>query len=118
MSKLGVLVRLKTSKLYFRETRSLIFVFFTMDMSARRCQAWRKILRWPVVKLVSKVSPGGIAPFRSPGARSGSVKHCDLSAYCGLSGVPNAPDTPVSAFFGVQPGANGTMGLVMPSLTP
>src|SRR5579863_41893 len=110
MSKLLVLVRLKISKLYFRETLSVISVSFTNDMSARFCQAWRKMLRWPVVKLVSKLSPAGIAPPRSPGFSSGSVKQDDLSA-----GVLKAPEAPVSAFFAVQPGAKGTMGLVMPS---
>ena len=39
--------------LYRIETRSVILVAFTMEMSARLCQACRKMLRWPVVKLVS-----------------------------------------------------------------
>ena len=40
-------------------------------------------------------------------------------AYCAFNaGVPNAPECPVYAFCGVQPGASGTMGLVIPSETP
>src|SRR5579863_1970496 len=112
MSKLLVFVRLKISKVYFNDTPSVIAVTFTNDMSARFCQAWRKMLRWPVVKLVSKVSPAGIAPPRSPGLSRGSVKQDDLRA-----GVLNAPEAPVSAFLAVQPGASGTTGLVMPSYT-
>ena len=50
----------------------------------RLCQVWRKMLRCPVVKLVSKVSPAGIAPFKSPGESSGRVKQLELSAYCGF----------------------------------
>src|SRR5580704_1751959 len=100
MSKLAVLVRLKISRLYFRETRSVMGVTFKKEMSARFCQAWRKMLRWPVVKLVSKVSPAGMAPPRSPGLSSGKVKQFDFNA-----GVPKAPEAPVTAFFGVQPGA-------------
>src|SRR5271155_4559376 len=120
-SKLAWLSTLKTSKVYFNETRSVMGVTFTSEMSARFCQAWRKMLRWPVVKLVSKVSPGGIAPPRSPGFRSGRVKQLALSAYAD-EGAPGrlayAPEAPVTALFGVHPGASGTMGLVIPSLTP
>src|SRR5271166_4166993 len=114
MSKLLVLVRLKMSKVYFNEKRSVSWVSFTKEMSARLCQDWRKMLRWPLVKLVSKASPVGIAPPRSPGWSKGRVKQEDLSA---VSPFPNAPDPPVTAFFAVQPGASGTIGLVMPSNT-
>ena len=70
MSKLGWLVRLNTSKLYLNVNRSVICVIFTMEMSARFCQDWRKILRCPPpgMKLVSNVSPAGIAPFRVAGS--------------------------------------------------
>ena len=53
MSKLGVLVRLNTSKLYLKLTRSVNAVTFTIEMSAFFCHVWRKMLRWPVVKFVS-----------------------------------------------------------------
>src|ERR1700683_982549 len=113
-SKLGVLVTLKTSKLNRADTRSVMLVIFTSETSRRRCQDWRKMLRWPVVKFVSKVSPGGIAPPRSSGASSGTVKQAALSA-----GNPGfAPELPVTAVFGVQLLFSGTIGLVMPSETP
>ncbi len=114
MSKLGWLVRLKTSMLYFSETRSVNAVTFTMEMSARFCQDWRKMLRCPPLgmKLVSNESPAGMAPFRSPGWRIGIVKQDAFNA--GKLGL--LPVAPVSAFWGVQPGANGTIGFVMPSL--
>src|ERR1700733_3653891 len=110
MSKLAVLVTLKISRLYFKRTFSVSEVSFTNEILALFCQACRKILRWPVVKLVSNVSPAGMAPPRSPGLSRGKVKQLDLRA-----GVPNAPEAPVRAFFAVQPGASGTIGLVMPS---
>src|SRR5579863_938648 len=113
ISKLEVLVRLKISRLYFIASRSVICVSLTKEMLAAFCHDWRKMLRWPLVKLVSKVSPAGIAPPRSPGLSSGKVKHDDFRAK-----VPGAaPVWPVSAFFAVQPGASGTIGLVMPSYT-
>src|ERR1700691_2195990 len=105
-SKLAVLVRLKTSKLYLTENRSVNWVIFTREISALRCQDCRKILRWPEVKPVSKVSPAGIAPPRSPGLNNGSVKHWGLSAVV----LGAAPTSPVRAFLGVQPGASGTTG--------
>src|SRR5580704_757443 len=111
MSKLAVFVRLKTSKLYFKEKRSVSCVSFTNEMSARLCHDWRKMLRWPFVKSVSKVSPAGIAPPRAPGLSKGTVKQEALSA---TSPFPKAPDAPVTAFFAVQPGARGTIGLVRP----
>ena len=76
MSKLGWLVKLKTSKLYFSVIRSLIGVTFTIEMSARFCQDCPKMLRCPPpeMKLVSNVSPGGIALL---GVVHGSV-HADL----------------------------------------
>ena len=112
-SKLAVLVTLKTSKLNFAENRSVNRVAFTIETSARRCQGCRKMLRCPVVKLVSKVSPGAMAPPRSPGLSCGKVKHAALSA-----GDPGAaPLAPVRAFDGVQL-PSGTTGLVMPSEVP
>lgn len=48
MSKLGVFVRLKTSKVYFNENRSVSCVTFKTDMSARRCQDWRKMFLGPM----------------------------------------------------------------------
>src|SRR5882762_9675005 len=101
MSKLGVFVRLYTSKLYFTENRSDNCVSFSRDTSARRCQDCRNMLRWPEVKLVSKLSPVAIAPFKSPGLSSGSVKQDALRA--GALGL--LPTAPVSALCGVQPGA-------------
>src|ERR1700674_5575859 len=113
------------SKLYLNETRSVNCVVLTTDKSARLCQGWRKMLRWPDVKLVSKTSPAGlapeglaglptdgpgIAPFKSPGFSRGTVKQFGFKA--GTPGV--APLAPVSAFFAVQPGASGTMGFVIP----
>jgi len=59
------------SKLYFRVKRSVMGSAFTNEMLATLCQDCRKILRWPLVKLVSKVSPAGIAPPRSPGWSNG-----------------------------------------------
>src|SRR5271170_2374053 len=111
MSKLGWFVRLKTSKLYRSETRSVICVCFTIEMSATFCQDCRKMLRCPPLgmKLVSNVSPGGIAPFKSPGASKGTSKHDDLSA----GKAKLLPVAPVTAFFGVQPGASGTIGFVI-----
>ena len=41
MSKLGVLVRLKTTKVYFMATRSVIWVILMTERSVRRCQGWR-----------------------------------------------------------------------------
>src|ERR1700739_1914344 len=106
MSKLDVFVKLKTSKLNLRAALSVICVSFTSERSVLFCQACRKMFRWPVVKFVSKVSPGGIAPPRSPGLNSGSVKHAASSA--GAPGV--APLAPVSAFEGEQLLVNGTIG--------
>src|SRR5580704_7949464 len=114
MSKLAVFVTLKTSKLNFSEVLSVICVDFIKEMSVRFCQACRNMLRWPVVKLVSKVSPAGIAPPRSPGLSSGRVKQAAFSA--GAPGV--APLAPVSAFEGVHDELRGTTGLVMPSDVP
>src|SRR5882762_85829 len=111
-SKLGVLKTLKTSKEYFRRKRSFNLVSFTIERSIRFCQDCRKMLRWPDVKPVSKGSFIGMAPPNAPGARIGSVKQA------GLSASPLTPFFPVSADFGVQPAARGTMGLVMPSETP
>src|SRR4029077_943566 len=114
MSKLGWFVKLKTSKVYFSENRSVICVVFRSDTSARFCQACRKILRCPPLgmKLVSKVSPGGIAPPKSPGFSKGRVKHEAFRA--GELGL--LPMAPVTAFCGVHPDAKGTMGFVIPSL--
>ena len=39
-------------KAELRFIRSVTLVFFTKETSMHRCQAWRKILRCPVVKLV------------------------------------------------------------------
>src|SRR5208283_4951378 len=114
ISKLGVLVTLNTSKLNFRFVRSVMLVSLTKETSRRRCHDCRKILRCPVVKSVSYGSFVGIAPFKPPAGRIGMVKQEALSA--GRPGV--APLAPVTAFFAVQPGASGTMGLLMPSLTP
>src|SRR5580692_302221 len=114
MSKLGWFVRLKTSREYFRETRSVIAVSFTMERSARFCQDCRKMLRCPPlgIKLVSNVSPGGIAPPKSPGWSTGTVKQDALSA----GALILLPVAPVTALCGVHPGANGTIGFVIPSL--
>src|SRR3974390_1047904 len=109
-SKLAVLVKLKISKLYFTATRSVTCVVFMNEMSAERCHDWRKMLRWPLVKLVSYRSPAGTAPPRSPGLSKGTGKQSDFRA-----GVLKAPEAPVTAFFAVQPGASGTIGFVMPS---
>src|SRR3984885_3415421 len=114
MSKLGVFVKLNMSRLYLTDVRSVICVAFMIETSARFCHVCRKILRCPDwMKFVSNVSPGGIAPFKSPGLSSGSVKQEAFSA-----GVLPAPDAPVRALLAVQPGANGTIGFVMPSDTP
>jgi len=52
----------------FREERSVISVIFVSEMSARLCQDWRKVLRWPwSMKFVSHGSLEGIAPFKAPG---------------------------------------------------
>ena len=76
ISKLAVLVRLKTSKVYFTEVRSVICVILTSEMSARLCQDCRKILRWPrTMKFVSYGSLEGIAPFKAPAASKGMPKH-------------------------------------------
>src|ERR1700675_3740277 len=53
MSKLGVFVTLKMSKVNLEFTRSVIRVCFTTETSPRFCQDCRKMLRCPVVKLVS-----------------------------------------------------------------
>jgi hypothetical protein len=111
MSKLGVFVRLKTSKLYLRANRSDNCVTFKIEMSAFRCHDCRKMLRCPEVKLVSNVSPAGIALFRSPGLSNGTVKQAAFRA--GTPGV--APFAPVRALLAVQPGASGTIGFVIPS---
>ena len=50
------------------------------DTLTALCQDWRKMLRWPLVKLVSKVSLAGIAPPRAPGCSIGKVKQLGLSA--------------------------------------
>ena len=71
------------------------------------------MLRSPEAKLVSKVSPAGIAPSKSPGWSRGKVKQDALSA-----GVVPAPEVPVTALREVQLGASGTMGLMIPSYTP
>src|SRR5580658_5513660 len=116
MSKLAVFVKLKTSNVYFIRKRSLSFVSFTMEMSARFCHGCRKMLRWPLlIKLVSYGSFEGIPPPKSPGFSRGRVKHEALSA-----GVPpgSAPLAPVTALFGVQFEASGTIGFVIPSDVP
>ena len=113
MSKLGVLVRLKTSKLYFSENRSVNFVILTIETSARFCQGCRKMLRCPVVKLVSKVSPGGIAPPRSPGfkQRQGEAGRIERRGRRLRRCVPLERLTECSV-------PSGTIGLVMPSDVP
>src|SRR5580698_10494109 len=115
MSKLGVFVRLYTSKVYFAVKRSFNLVVFTIEISARRCQACRKMFRCPLLtKVVSYGSLLGIAPFSAPGASNGTVKHSGRRWV-----VPGcAPENLVTAFCGVQPGARGTIGFVTPSLTP
>src|ERR1700730_9883157 len=110
-SRLGVLVRLNMSKMNFADTDSVSFVSLTTDMSVRFCHDCRNRLRWPVVKLVSKVSLGGIAPLRSPGLSSGTVKQFACSA------GPFTPLRPVYACLAEQPAASGAFGLVMLSLT-
>src|SRR6266436_8436645 len=112
MSKLGWLVRLKTSTLYFSETRSVNAVIFKMEMSDRFCQDWRKMLRCPPLgmKLVSNVSPAGMAPPKSPGWRIGIVKQEAFNA----GALGSLPVAPVSAFWGVQQGESGTIGFVIP----
>src|SRR5216684_7745929 len=106
MSKLAVFVTLKTSNVNFIETRSVNCVALIREASVRRCQGCRKMLRCPVVKVVSKMSPAGIAPFRSPGLSSGSVKQFGSRA-----GTPGTvPLAPVTAFEGEQLEANGTIG--------
>src|SRR5258706_15883343 len=102
-SKLGVLNTLNISNEYLSMKRSLSLVSFTMERSIRFCQDWRKMLRWPVVKLVSKGSFIGMAPFKAPGARIGSVKQA------GSNASPLTPFFPVNADFGVQPEASGTI---------
>src|ERR1700683_3124820 len=110
MSKLGVFVKLKMSRLYLTDVRSVICVALMIETSARFCHVCRKILRCPCwMKFVSYVSPGGIAPFNSPGLSRGSVKQAALSA-----GVLPAPDAPVRALLAVQPGARGGSGFVWP----
>src|ERR1700733_14080367 len=104
MSKLGVLVMLKTSRVYFRANRSVNCVNLNREISAFFCQDWRKMLRWPEVKFVSNVSPAG-TPLVALGVKSGNVKQDALSA--GRPGV--TPLAPVRAFFGVHPGASGSM---------
>src|SRR5271170_6509136 len=96
-SKLGVFSRLKTSRVYFNENRSVNDVIFTIEMSAFFCQDCRKMLRWPLVKPVSKLSPGAM-PFVALGVKSGTVKQEALRA--GWPGV--LPTAPVIAFWGVQ----------------
>src|ERR1700761_4252226 len=96
--------------LNFNPYRSVSCVCFCTDISARFWKEERKMLRCPLVKPVSNGSLVGTAPFSDPGASSGSVKQLLFNATS-----PNAPDLPVRAFFGVQPAANGTIGLVMPS---
>jgi hypothetical protein len=106
---------LNTSKVYFNENRSVIWVTFEREISAFFCHVWRKMLRWPEVKLVSKVSPAGI-PFVALGVSNGKVKQAAFNA--GWPGV--TPLNPVTAPFGVHPLAkvNGSMGFVMPSKMP
>src|ERR1700722_17432836 len=104
---------LNTSKVYFNENRSVIWVSFEREMSAFFCQAWRKMLRWPEVKLVSKISPGG-TPFVALGVSTGNVRQDAFRA--GRPGV--TPLAPVTALCGVQPGARGSIGFVMPSKMP
>src|ERR1700740_3303112 len=113
MSKLGVLVTLNTSKLNLIFTRSVNWVSFTADTSARFCHACRKMFRCPVVKFVSNVSPAGTAPPKSPGFNKGTVKQAAFNA--GEPGV--APLAPVSACDGEHP-LRGTTGFVMPSEVP
>src|ERR1700728_1547389 len=105
---------------------SLICVVFTREKSTFFCQDWRKMLRCPPpeIKLVSNVSPGGIAeqgmlPSRAcalaaalHGYSSGTVKHEAFNA----GKAKLLPIAPVTAFLAVQPGASGTIGLVIPSL--
>src|ERR1700677_4279590 len=101
MSKLAELVRLYTSKVYLRLMPSLILVIFTSEISARFCQACRKMLRWPFVKSVSKVSPAGTAEnLGLDEVTTGTLKQAGLSA--GALLIPKAPEWPVSAFFGEQ----------------
>src|SRR5580700_8069623 len=98
-----------------------------MEMSARRCQGWRKILRCPPpgMKLVSNWSPAGIAEqgidpsdccglatrVLLQGYSSGTVKQDAFRA----GRLKSWRIAPVPAFWGVQPGASGTMGFVIPS---
>src|SRR5258708_6094559 len=114
MSKLGVFVTLKTSKVNFSETRSVTCVALISERSVRRCQGCRKMLRCPVVKVVSKMSPAGIAPFRSPGLSTGSAKQ--FASKAGTFGT--VPLAPVTAFEAEQFEVRGTIGLVMPSEVP
>src|ERR1700733_12179166 len=124
MSKLGWFVRLKISRLYLSLTRSVICVIFTTERSARFCHGWRKMLRSPPfgMKLVSKVSPGGIAEQGNDpstcaalgslqGRSSGTSKQDAFSA----GKLKLLPIAPVNAFCGVQPGASGTIVFVIAS---
>src|SRR5450631_3744354 len=118
-SKLGWFVRLKISRLYFSLKRSVSVVILTMDMSPRFCHDWRKMLRRLLLeKLVSKVSPGGIAEHGNVpstcwafatlhGSSNGTVKQAAFSA----GWLMLFPMAPVTALFAVQPGAKGARGL-------
>src|ERR1700691_812869 len=102
-SRLAVLVRLNMSRLYLAETLSENFVSLTMERSVRFCHACRKILRCPVVNVVSKGSLEGMAPLRAPGLSKGTVKQFALSA------GPFTPLNPVYASLGVQFGLSGAI---------
>ena len=98
-----------------------------MEMSARFCQGWRKMLRWPLeMKLVSNVSPLGIAEhgkIRRPAAdwrrecfarieqryrKQDALRAGEPGIVADRAGEPRS--------WRVQPGgSNGTMGLVIPS---
>ncbi len=61
-------------------------MFFTSEMSARRCQGWRKMLRSPLLmKFVSYGSFEGIAPPKPPAGekRQGETIRLQCGKACG-----------------------------------
>src|SRR5579872_2110624 len=110
VSKLGVLVTLKTLKAYLMCTRSLMAVSLKMEISPRFWNGPRKRLRPLLLKVDSNVSQALVTGSQAgtpswPGCRNTGPKAAGFN-----------PPWPSPAVWGVKPGARGTMGLVMKSL--
>jgi hypothetical protein len=90
-------------------------VTFTKEIWAALCHDWRKMLRWPLVKLVSKVSLAGNRSVEISGLKQGQGEAGSLERRVAISeSSGGARDRILCACSRERA---GTIGLVMPSKT-